>query len=722
MGLNVNPKRKLKTLSILTVLLVSTSFGLYSFQGIKASYTYQNNFETGIQEMTGSYTAETGTIQLSTTHPHSGVYSVYSTTASEALSQGFCYQTLVSSYSSLYFQCYAYWTTGPASGNIQGLPIGGLANVTTGCHVEPIVYNNGSSYVWGVRRCNMAGSWGNIYSSIVSPINTYTCVELAFNTSGYSLYVNGVYACGEAVSLEQMKYVYAGITHCNNQAMAVYVDDIVVSTSYIGTSKTPASYYYSSYTPLYSNSSWAIQYPCVLDGYLWTVLSHNSSGDVVGAIIVKRNVTTGAVLNERYLDNIEFETFTVTTYHGLVFIPAISLNGTAGQGSITILNETTLADVLFLTFPSTVVNCFTTAAVDESRGLLIIGAGMNNNSLSIVKCPLAQVLNASAYSFVNIGTNPFGGTNGDETQAVIFNGLVYVSAVCPCSNAGTRESICYLYSSNDLSSWSTVWQKGGWNAAGSTYFAHISATDDCLAVGILCNDTTGITTYRIEYTSLAGPWKEYNTFSRNLENECHPQVNAASDDIFIFEPTTRYYQNYHSVSAFNATSGELTFLFSLAGSRGANDRWIGIDAVNGNIYIADYEYQTPPRTSRIVKIAWNLPLGQPPYYGDTPQPTPPPTPTRTPWQNFFLNQSNFMTFLAIPCVAVIGNLFYALILFTVGMSVYIHYRNISVVTLLIVLFAGTGGVINLTVGDAYIGVVWLICTFGLGLAYWRVFH
>lgn len=96
------------------------------------------------------------------------------------------------------------------------------------------------------------------------------------------------------------------------------------------------------------------------------------------------------------------------------------------------------------------------------------------------------------------------------------------------------------------------------------------------------------------------------------------------------------------------------------------------------------------------------------------------------WQGYYLNKGNFVSFITVPYVAFLGNGFYALALFAVGMSVYIRYRQFSMVALFVVLLSGggsiLGGVINLVVGEVFIGAVWLVAAFGIALVYWRVFR
>ena len=92
------------------------------------------------------------------------------------------------------------------------------------------------------------------------------------------------------------------------------------------------------------------------------------------------------------------------------------------------------------------------------------------------------------------------------------------------------------------------------------------------------------------------------------------------------------------------------------------------------------------------------------------------------WQQYYLDQGNLLSFLTSPYTAYLGNGIYAIVLFGVGAAIYIRYRNFAVITLLIVLLGGVGGVINLVVGEVFMGAVWIVAAFGLALVYWRVFR
>lgn len=92
------------------------------------------------------------------------------------------------------------------------------------------------------------------------------------------------------------------------------------------------------------------------------------------------------------------------------------------------------------------------------------------------------------------------------------------------------------------------------------------------------------------------------------------------------------------------------------------------------------------------------------------------------WQQYYLGKGNLLGFLSSPYTTYLGNGIYAIVLFGVGAALYIRYRTFAVIALLIVLLGGVGGVINLVVGEVFMGVLWIVAAFGVALVYWRVFR
>jgi hypothetical protein len=119
-------------------------------------------------------------------------------------------------------------------------------------------------------------------------------------------------------------------------------------------------------------------------------------------------------------------------------------------------------------------------------------------------------------------------------------------------------------------------------------------------------------TLLIDYIDTSGSWNELDTGILENSGEDHPNINALNSNLFLFEASDRGVFVPHDVYAFDASSGTLTFLFTVpSGSLGYDDRWVGMDTYNDNLYVADC-YATAT-SSQIIKIAWNLPLSIPSY-------------------------------------------------------------------------------------------------------------
>lgn len=98
------------------------------------------------------------------------------------------------------------------------------------------------------------------------------------------------------------------------------------------------------------------------------------------------------------------------------------------------------------------------------------------------------------------------------------------------------------------------------------------------------------------------------------------------------------------------------------------------------------------------------------------------SPRASEWQSYYLTNRNLVMFTLIPYTAVIGNLFYAIILFGLGMTVYARYRTLSAVVFFVLILTAVGCPINLIAGQVAIGFVWLVMAIGIGYIYWRFFR
>ena len=376
-----------------------------------------------------------------------------------------------------------------------------------------------------------------------------------------------------------------------------------------------ANQFFSTSQNLFTDTGYMLQYPSVSNGNLWITASRSG----LSAIVYKYNSNSLSLVTKATLTNGEGECFAAQEYKGLLYIPAISNPGP--YGSVTILNVTTLKQVAFINASSANLTALLQAVIDRQRGNMYFGADPHNGKLGFYSVPLSRTLDHSAYNFVTIASDP--DNRNSESQVVIWNGVVYV-LTCSGYVDGAAQGIVRtrLYHSSDLVNWVMDWEVTGMNSNKGLggYFSHITASSDYLMCGYL-RDTTGVTTYRFNYISENGTsWTEVNSNVVESGAEDHPTVNAISSDLFIWETSAREASNVvlpHQISVFNATSKTLTSL--LQEGNGYNDRWIGIDANNLKLYIANcYDYSqglANPR-SQILQLSWNFPIETPKYLSD----------------------------------------------------------------------------------------------------------
>jgi hypothetical protein len=385
--------------------------------------------------------------------------------------------------------------------------------------------------------------------------------------------------------------------------------------------------FYSSYNLIDNIGTNLLQYPSVYDGYLWIVQSHAVGSGV--PTIMQCSLTRNAVLRSAPLNNSAAEVYAAYVLDGLVYVPGEKQNSPADTAIVVILNETNLEQVAIISLNN--IHNIPQIIYDSQRGLLELGAvtviySPFTGELGIYTVPPSESTVAADYTWVPIAPDPVS-YGSAECQVEDFNGSVWVSAVSPASGApGNVETL--LYSSSDLSTWTLQFSCNMTNV-GSAYFPHLTASDSYLAFGVMSNASTGLSTYRIEYIGTHGGWSEYNSEIVANSGQDHPTISALSSNIFLWEPCTRYNVLPHAIYVFNASSGAATFLFTVPNSTGGNDRWIGVDAANRVLYVADC-YGPSGLSSQIIRINWNLPLTNYLAFPSTPTPSPTPTPTPTP--------------------------------------------------------------------------------------------
>jgi hypothetical protein len=455
---------------------------------VHATVIFSNDFETGnFNGWTGTLTSESGLLTVSSIQANSGTYSAFFSIPATTTAQAYCYEYLGSNYyQELDIRGYVDWNAGtPNSGDADGVKVLGLGNVSSSPQISVEIYNNAGAYIWAVRVYTN-DTWQNYLGTITALQDVWTCMELDYNTTGFSLFINGNLAESQTINCFAMNYAFAGETNNGAAAQTFFLDDICVGTSPIGTLATQnkqANAYCSSYSIIDNTASGYLQYPAVFDGYLWIVQSHGT------AKIEKCSLTGGNdVISSALLNNSIYEAFPAFVFEGLIYIPASSV-GTGKFGSVTVLNETTLSQVAYWQSSSSACNFVVSAVHDNIHNELLFG--LDATPTSILAVPISESTIPSDYQFINITSS-----NGGETLPCIFDNTVYVSNCYPGGGAnGTVNT--WLFSSSDLSTWTQLWEKSAYNDETGAYFAHISATANYLVVGLM-SGTEGTTTLKID--------------------------------------------------------------------------------------------------------------------------------------------------------------------------------------------------------------------------------
>jgi hypothetical protein len=618
---------------LIVTLLISM---IICFMGTaKATIIFHDSFASGnANAWTGTHTQYNGVLDFTNYGDYDDDgYSLRCSTPtySNNGAQAYAYQYLGNTYNQLGMSAIFTWAAGyPASGNVEGFKIMGFGNSYLGAAITVMVYNTGSAYDLGVRVYT-SGAWVNYISS--TSINQFQgyAIEFVATTSSFTLYLNQVNILSETgLTITSYSYAYVGNTYNGGNGILFSIDDVTIGTTYVGIPPS-TNVYYSSYQETILTTSNLLSYPSVFDGYLWVVASH-------GTPVIQKFTLSGTPITQANLNNSLDECFAPFVMDGLIYIPASSVGYT--KGCITVLNETTLQTVAFYQ-TSTICNYIVNTAFDNVNRRLLFGCDMLNGSFCILYVPIDESTNTADYNFISIASNPDTAMSlGDESIVCTFQNQVFVSCGSGHLDGTTGQVRSRLYNSSSYTTWTLADEQLGTNTAPNAYFSHVSATSNYICFSYVSYATTGVTTYRIGYSSDGVTFNELDTGIMENSGEDHPNINAiGANNYFIFEASDRDNVVAHNLYLFFAPTGTLSYLFTVYDSTGYNDRWVGIDAANNVIYVADC-YATAS-TSQIIKINWIYPfvgLALPIYetdtftYPPTPTPTPISSPTPTTWQ------------------------------------------------------------------------------------------
>ena len=89
---------------------------------------------------------------------------------------------------------------------------------------------------------------------------------------------------------------------------------------------------------------------------------------------------------------------------------------------------------------------------------------------------------------------------------------------------------------------------------------------------------------------------------------------------------------------------------------------------------------------------------------------------------YMLESGNFFSFILFPFTYLVGNLFYGLVLLLFTVPVYVKYRDLDIILLMLVLFGGAGGFFTLLIPAAGLYIGFVIMGLAFGTLLYRVFR
>ena len=635
-------KNKNRVLSVLLLFTLTFSFcGVFlpMMPLAHASFSFSDDFElANFNRWTGNTITSTSTVTISTVQAHSPTHSMFCNIPNVNGAAGFYYLNMASDFYSLYGECYFYWNNGTILAGNDGLKIYGYGTAVNGANVNVQLTNNSGNIVWTIRYHSLSdGQWHNVYSATTAVSGQWYQVDLTWSTSSASLSVDGAQVIAPfALNMDPCSYFEVGDLYNGGFACSAYYDDASVSDS--APSSISASDYMQSWSIGNTVQNNYLQYPTVADGFLWLVESGYGA-----ATIEKHDLTSSNnLIASHNLGHNLFECFSALVVGGYIFIPgrdAIS----NGKSVVVVLRESDMSELAYWTTSSGAQGQYALCAIyDASTNSVLVGIDTMVGIVRYLQIPVATATNTATWSLHDVADLSSVGVANPEDQLLIFNnpyhifsnGVVYYCLECNLEPGSSTVFDTRLYAApNGLSgAWILQWTKTGevpYNSAHTaSYFAHFSASNSYLVVGVISN-AGGTSTYRLEYMGVNYVWNEYDTHIPVSIGENHLNINSISSNLFLCEISVRWGVQPHAVFIFDPTqiSGTPTIpLFTTVGeSLGYNDRVAGYDLANKVVYLGDCLTTNP--TSSLIKITLNssidmmIPdyLTQTLYYIDAPQ-------------------------------------------------------------------------------------------------------
>jgi hypothetical protein len=215
---------------IIGILFLSNLLGINLTTYVRAqsnpTYLFSDGFESG---GFGVWAGTAGTAVVESAHPFDGVYDAkFSASASSSV----CYKSVQSS-ATVFFGQWIELGSLPTAGNY--LCLGSIQGASSN-GVDAFVHNVNGQYYWGVVSViNGNYYWDQQSTPSNPPTGVYYFVETCRDVTGgqSKLWINGAPLVSVArPNSGNSTTVYSGLSYAGNAA-TIYVDDVVVSTSYV---------------------------------------------------------------------------------------------------------------------------------------------------------------------------------------------------------------------------------------------------------------------------------------------------------------------------------------------------------------------------------------------------------------------------------------------------------------------------------------------------------
>ena len=334
--------------------------------------------------------------------------------------------------------------------------------------------------------------------------------------------------------------------------------------------------------------NYGLQYSTFQDGYYWVVGS-SASGNVASIKKYAANDTNTVLASTTTQGNATWgESYTPLVHGGYVLVPGWQTSSTAGARNIYVYYESNLTYITTLTLPGLGDPYYDPIHDKILFNFCTYPSGSYPNWSFYYVAP-DQVLNTSAYTFVNVSTNKYpsyaAGSTGIDSHLITWNGSVWYFMN---TGGGSYPWFIDVYKSTDLTNWTEQWNATS-NANSNYGFTQWAANNKYLGIGYADSGYS-----HIKVTSDGTTWSDYNTNIPTTQYENHPLLwfPANNENIGVYTSSTRNTNANDNLYLFNVTSQNLSFQFALPNGttiqQGYTDQQHSMELdTSGNMYVSN---------------------------------------------------------------------------------------------------------------------------------------